>query len=100
MKNKRKWNVLKRGLTSGAAYDASLQDYYENQQRQYEEARRRQAEYEKQKREYEKQRKEAEERKAKAEREHREHLEKLKNETSVEEREKAAVRAQEKWGNG
>ena len=100
MKNKRKWNVLKRGLTSGAAYDASVQDYYENLQRQYEEARRRQAEYEKQKREYEKQRKEAEERKAKAEREHREHLEKLKNETSVEEREKAAVRAQEKWGNG
>ena len=40
MKNKRKWNVLKQGLTSGAAYDASVQDYYENLQKQYEEARR------------------------------------------------------------
>jgi len=40
MNKRNKWNVLKQGLTSGAAYDASVKDYYENLQRQYEEAKR------------------------------------------------------------
>ena len=100
MKNKRKWNVLKRGLTSGAAYDASVQDYYENLQRQYEEARRKQAEYENRKREYERELRDSEEKKAKLQRERDEYLKKLKKDTLPEEREKAAARAQEKWGNG
>lgn len=95
-----KWDVLKRGLTSGAPYDASVQDYHENLQRQYERAKRQQMEYERQKREYEKQHKNAEEQKAKLERERKAQLEKLKKQTSAEEREKAAVRAQEAWGRG
>lgn len=95
-----KWDVVTQGITSGATYDASVQDYYEDLQKQYERAKRQQAVYEKQKREYERQRKERKEKEAKLERDRQARLEKLKKETSVEEREKAAVRAQEKWGNG
>lgn len=95
-----KQNVLTRGLTSGATYNASVQDYYENLQKQYERAKRQQIEYERKKRQYEKERKESAEQKAKLERQRRVYLEKLKNDTTVEEREKAAVRAQEAWGNG
>ena len=95
-----KGNVLTRGLTRGATYNASVQDYYDNLQKQYEKAKRQQEEYERKKREYEKQLKEGEEKKAKAERARKEYLEKLKKDTLPEEREKAAVRAQEKWGNG
>ena len=97
---KKNGNVLTRGLTSGVTYEASVKEYYQNLQKQYERALRQQAEYERQKREYEKELKEAEEKKAKLEREEQARLEKLKNETSAEEREKAAVRAQEKWGSG
>lgn len=95
-----KWNVLTRGLTNGTTYNASVQDYYTNLQKEYERAKRQQIAYEKQKREYERQRKDSEERKAKVERDRKAYLERLKKETSAEEREKAAVRAQEKWGNG
>ena len=95
-----KWNVVTQGITSGATYDASVQDYYEDLQKQYERAKRQRDVYEKQKREYERQRKERKEKEAKLERDRQARLEKLKKETSVEEREKAAVRAQEKWGNG
>ena len=95
-----KGNVITQGLTSGATYNASVQDYYTNLRREYEQAKRQQAEYEKKKREYEKQRKESEAKKAKFERDRKAYLEKLKKETSAAEREKAAVRAQEKWGKG
>ena len=95
-----KWDVLKHGLTNSAAYDASVQDYYENLQKQYERAKRQQDMYEKQKREYERQRKKADEKKAKEERDRKAYLEKLKSQTPTEEREKAAVRAQEAWGKG
>lgn len=95
-----KWNVLTQGLTKGAIYDASAQDYYDNLQRQYEIAKRQEMERKKQNRELEKQRLIAEQKKAKFEQERKTHLEKLKNDTSAEEREKAAVRAQEKWGKG
>lgn len=95
-----KWNVLTRGYTNGAAYEASVQDYYKDLQEQYERAKRQQAVYEKQKREYERQKKDADEKKAKLAKERQEYLEKLKKNTSAEEREKAAVRAQKKWENG
>lgn len=95
-----KGNVLTRGLTSGATYNASVQDYYDNLRKQYEKAKRQQAEYEKRRREYEKELKDSEEKKAKLQRERDEYLEKLKKDTLPEEREKAAVRAQEKWSNG
>lgn len=95
-----KGNVLTRGLTRGATYDASVQDYYTNLQKEYEQAKRRQMAQEKKRREYEKELKESEEKKAKQERDRKAYLEKLKKETSVEEREDSAVRAQEKWGSG
>ena len=95
-----KGNVLTRGLTRGVTYNASVQDYYTNLQKEYEQARRQQAEYEKKKREYEKQRKDSEEKKAKLQRDRKAYLEKLRKTVSAEERENAAVRAQEKWGNG
>ena len=95
-----KWNVLTQGLTNGAVYEASVQDYYTNLQKEYEQIRRQQAIREKQKREYEKQRRQSDEKKAKLERERKAYLEKLKKETSAEERERAAVRAQETWGKG
>lgn len=88
-----KWDVFAQGLTSGPMYEASMKDYYNNLQKQYERAKRQQEVYEKQKREYERQR-------IKQEQDRRAHLEKLRKEVSAEEREKAAVRAQEKWGRG
>jgi hypothetical protein len=35
-----KGNVLTRGLTRGATYEASVRDYYDNLQKQYEKAKR------------------------------------------------------------
>ena len=95
-----KGNVLTRNLTSGATYEASMRDYYNNLQKAYEKAKRQQAEYEDRKRQYERELKDAEEKKSKLERERKAYLEKLKKDTTAEEREKAAVRAQEKWGKG
>lgn len=88
-----KWDVFTQGLTSGPMYEASMKDYYDNLQKQYEQAKRQQEKYEKQKREYERQR-------IKQEQDRRAYLDKLRKEVSAEEREKAAVRAQEKWGRG
>lgn len=95
-----KGNVLTRNLTTGAIYDASVQDYYTNLQKEYLKAKRQQMEYEEKRRRYEKELKDAEEKKSKLERERKTRLEKLRKDTTAEEREKAAVRAQEKWGKG